>query len=829
MKKVQLLEYINIMENALKEILNNSATEVDCLEVLSECQQCAINIGNDIEQRGSSSNSIVHQLEEFCEDLYLLTQYLQNFKELKKRVNQLIKMLSVIRNGIKYQLSTDVKEVVFLPYKVSMWDSMESIWKAAYQNPYVECHVVPIPYYDRNSKGELLDMHYEGADYPEYVPIESWKQYILSVHKPDVVFIHNPYDHYNYVTCVHPSFFTEEIKKYTDKLVYVPYFYTNKLYPDIHLEMVAYIHCDNIVVQNDWVKKQFAGTIFDKKVISLGNPKLDCILNYQAENRFPKELKQYIGKKKIVLVNTSITDFIENSKFAIEKLLFVIKNLSKYKELLVIWRPHPLLEASIKSMRSDKYDQFVECKREVQAIDNCIIDTKMNLDELIVACDAYIGEEKSSMVVLFASLGKPIFILNNNRIIEEDCEEYFFDFFKKGNEIYFASGSFPGICRARLNDGIVEEVFPIEIESRFDYRYFTDICEYKNVLYFSPFNADRIISFDLEDKTTKKVMIRQSSYPNYNRILSVKSSLWFIPTTNENLLQLEPEKLREHYYSEPISIIARNAQEQGYYSMFAACNIGKTIYIATPTSNVVSIFDTVNKKSYENTIGMENKGYWHMIFDGRDIWMLPYKGKNIMRWNPVMNNVTELNSYPKGFLTLEPDKDYFIQLVDCDTYLLAFPKCANMIVKIDKVTGKMEEWDINLPYKEGQRKNNKYYWGSNYYFAKRIDNKIYAMTAYDNSLIEISLQDNKYKQINVIVPEKLKRQCYSKNLQFKTAKELQDFYLRESRSRTIENFAELLVHNKIGFIKEEQDVLLKTMINSDGTAGEKILDYMIRE
>lgn len=45
------------------------------------------------------------------------------------------------------------REVVFLPYKASMWDSLESVWKAADEDPNCDAYVVPIPYYDRNSDG----------------------------------------------------------------------------------------------------------------------------------------------------------------------------------------------------------------------------------------------------------------------------------------------------------------------------------------------------------------------------------------------------------------------------------------------------------------------------------------------------------------------------------------------------------------------------------------------------------------------------------------------------------------------------------------------------
>ena len=46
----------------------------------------------------------------------------------------------------------DKKEVVFLPYKASMWDSLESVWMAAKEDEDYIARVMPIPYFDKGKK-----------------------------------------------------------------------------------------------------------------------------------------------------------------------------------------------------------------------------------------------------------------------------------------------------------------------------------------------------------------------------------------------------------------------------------------------------------------------------------------------------------------------------------------------------------------------------------------------------------------------------------------------------------------------------------------------------
>lgn len=153
-------------------------------------------------------------------------QYNENkiYKVLKK---QLLKVENSAKNDITVR-----KEAVFLPYKASMWDSLESVWKAADEDENCDAYVIPISYYDKNPDGSFREMHYEADQYPAYVPITRYDTYDFEKHRPDMIYIHNLYDKYNLVTSVHPFFYSDNLKKYTEKLIYIPYFVLDEIKPD---------------------------------------------------------------------------------------------------------------------------------------------------------------------------------------------------------------------------------------------------------------------------------------------------------------------------------------------------------------------------------------------------------------------------------------------------------------------------------------------------------------------------------------------------------------------------------------------------------------------
>ena len=226
-QKQQAEELVRQMEEAhdqIKKFIEQGSIP-SALELLEECQNGGITVGTLIENTEGEGHPTVLLLEEYCEVAYQIHEELiqnknVNTNKIYKLLRQkLIKAANSLKNNI-----TVKKEAVFLPYKASMWDSLESVWKAADEDAYCDAYVIPIPYYDKNPDGSFREMHYEADQYPDYVPITRYDEFDFAKHRPDMIYIHNGYDNWNLVTSVHPDFFSGNLKKYTEKLIYIPYF-----------------------------------------------------------------------------------------------------------------------------------------------------------------------------------------------------------------------------------------------------------------------------------------------------------------------------------------------------------------------------------------------------------------------------------------------------------------------------------------------------------------------------------------------------------------------------------------------------------------------------
>ena len=215
-EKKELLQLIETVRNLQEKIKNNISSE-DEKNVLINCQEAAIAIGTEIEKKYSDNIQIVHELEQYCELIYEISQIKENvnknivYIKLEEKLRLILQMVERIKT--KYR-------VAFFPYKADMWDSLESIWEEFSKDERFESAVVVIPYFSANRQNGEWEYHYDADRFPKNVPIVSFKEYSLNEMKPDLAFIHNPFDKYNLVTSVHPDYYSSELKQYIKKLVY---------------------------------------------------------------------------------------------------------------------------------------------------------------------------------------------------------------------------------------------------------------------------------------------------------------------------------------------------------------------------------------------------------------------------------------------------------------------------------------------------------------------------------------------------------------------------------------------------------------------------------
>lgn len=447
-QKEQAENFIMVMARAHKCIYRaiRGQDTTNALGLLEDCQAGAIALGEMIEESEGAGTPVVSLLEEYCELVYAV--YVNLAKEGRGNVESIRagdvyeklcrmqeQMEESIRNEIKVQ-----KEVVFLPYKASMWDSLESVWIEADRDENCDAYVVPIPYYDKNPDGSFREFHYEIDEYPENVPVVDYRDYDFGKRHPDEVYIHSPYDECNYVTSVEPFFYSKNLKKYTDKLVYIPYFVLAE--PDTKdvaaLEAVAHfvtvpavIYADQVIVQSEAMREAYVKIMtkymegqgltreyWEQKILGAGSPKFDKLAGLSKENiEMPEEWRRKICKpdgtfKKIILYNTTVTGLLEHSDRYIAKMRDVFRIFEEHRtDIALLWRPHPLIQATISSMRPQLWEEFHEVRNEYLEAGWGIYDDSAELDRAIGLSDAYYGDG-SSVVQLCQRVKIPVMIQN---------------------------------------------------------------------------------------------------------------------------------------------------------------------------------------------------------------------------------------------------------------------------------------------------------------------------------------------------------------------------------------------------------------------------------
>ena len=82
----------------------------------------------------------------------------------------------------------------------------------------------------------------------------------------------------------------------------------------------------------------------------------------------------------------------------------------KRKQVLM-WRPHPLIESTLTSMRPQLWETYRAIRDRYLAEGWGIYDDTADLDRAITVSDAYYGDG-SSVVQLYQQTGKPVMIQN---------------------------------------------------------------------------------------------------------------------------------------------------------------------------------------------------------------------------------------------------------------------------------------------------------------------------------------------------------------------------------------------------------------------------------
>ena len=594
------------------------------------------------------------------------------------------------------------KEIVFLPYKASMWDSLESIWQAAVADKeHCNAYVVAIPYADLTPEHTAKEWHCEKELFPKYVPVLDFRTVNLEKMHPDVIFIHNPYDGANRVTSVDSHYYSSELKKYTETLVYVPYFVSGPGITPALCQAPGIVNADYVMLETKAIKEQYernypGGEPPKGKFLALGSPKYDKILAGKKKN-YPlsKEWQRLVEGKKIVLYNTSLSAALQYSDEVVGKLRQVLDFFHQREDVILWWRPHPLMKATFASMRPQYASEY--CQIEEQYIEEGwgIYDDSPDASRAIVWADAYYGDD-SSVIHLYRKTGKPMLIEYMPTMADERYHRWFPMVAYDGEMAWFITSAnlFSGLYQ--LDMKIDEVTFLAELPGSY-----AQMIEYGAIgkigtkIVILPFYCQEgALEYDLVRGDFQTIPLPPDAWLGgsqaeaFGNTFQYRDSLYFIGNANGLIVEYNETKRCQFHtaWADGLAIPV----EKICFSGNAGVQIAGHVYLPVMGMNHILELELETMRATLHTLP-EDIASLTLSYDGEDFWVTPYQGNRTICWNLTSGKT-------KTYLLPVPAETVFgfARSITMQGRQVFFPFLRSEILSVDKKTGEVRreyEWE----------------------------------------------------------------------------------------------------------------------------------------
>ena len=713
-----------------------------------------------------------------------------------------------------------------------MWDSLESIWLAANEDKEnCNAYVVPIPYADLNRDGSVAKWHCEIDLFPKNVPVIDFNKLNLKKLKPDAIFIHNPYDNYNLVTSVDSNYYSFNLRRYTKLLIYVPYYATTGKMSDSQKYLPSYDLCDYIIIQSEAMRKYFDPSIPYDKLQPLGSPKFDRVIRMCQESpKVPEKWKEKIEGRKVYFYNTSLGGMLQNTGQFLEKMMYVFKTFEGRKDSCLLWRPHPLMNATLSSMREEARRAYNQVKNYFIDHDIGIYDDTPDIDKSIALSDVYIGDTKTSVTSLFAVAGKPMFFLSNNITSLPQKDDWRGVILRK---FHIDSKDFMIVQLNKLYHAPNHDFnykYYCTLSENFA-RYYTFALEIENKIYICPLHTQNFLVIK-DKKIERKIEFKKQNATDKDAFydaVHVGDLIFFLPNKYPDIVCYNVKSDEIKYINVPKDFFVQPDFTDGMRMTYTFWQ-GKLLIIS-PNRREIILIDPKTFEVQQITIPTKTNskgGFIGLVPDGETFWLLPYEGTTITRLDLSDGNVTEYGGLPKNFQCIRIPQGYvcnerpFTSGICDDKELFLAPYWGNMFVRLNKQTGEMRKWEVPFEISTG---------GKNGYFAcirtghfyYKDQKEVYFMYSQERQWYKFNLNDKSFEKIEVKFDiEELKANCIS----YEKRSEFLPYGCFEGVFQTLKTLLDDELPGK-PFDKEEQlEAYAPLNASMDGRAGEKIYQFV---
>ena len=436
----EMKEYLADSVEIIHEILLNKDSGLsyeDIITYLSELQNNIVSFGTLTESIKGEDCNTVKLLEQYLEVIYKVAKYVQKFDEgisyeasAESKYAECDEEVKDTFASISDAIDSEIvnrRSVLFLPVKAKHFSSMRMAYEMETATPDTDVYVMPLPYYYKEYDGSFKDeMHIDTEEFIKAnIPVTDYSRFDLSLLCPEKIYINSAYDEYNMAVSVDTRFYARNVKKYTEKLIYIPYFklmeFDRANYPcwynmQYYCTVPGVVMADKVYVQSENTRKAYIDKlnewVGDEKYTDIWEQKID-VYNESCEKHSEDELRD-AGSKKTIVWFVSAGSLAEFGDKYIEK---AYRNLDVFAlskdKLKVLLNSEPFLDEMIKNYSDELYKKWTGFIDEFNrsGIGEVVSQVEDQSVEALLKAHAYYGDP-SSICKDFILMKKPVMLQN---------------------------------------------------------------------------------------------------------------------------------------------------------------------------------------------------------------------------------------------------------------------------------------------------------------------------------------------------------------------------------------------------------------------------------
>ena len=436
----EMKEYLADSVEIIHEILLNKDSGLsyeDIITYLSELQNNIVSFGTLTESIKGEDCKTVKLLEQYLEVIYKVAKYVQKFDEGISYEASAESKYAECDEGVKDTFASisesidseivNRKSVLFLPVKAKHFSSMRMAYEMEAANPNTDVYVMPLPYYYKEYDGSFKDeMHIDTEEFIKAnIPVTDYSRFDLSLLCPEKIYINSAYDEYNMAVSVDTRFYARNVKKYTEKLIYIPYFklmeFDRANYPcwynmQYYCTVPGVVMADKVYVQSENTRKVYIDKlnewVGDEQYTDIWEQKID-VYNESCEEHSEDELRD-AGSEKTIVWFVSAGSLAEFGDRYIEK---AYRNLDVFAlskdKLKVLLISEPFLDEMIKTYSDELYKKWTGFIDEFNrlGIGEVVSQVEDQSVEALLKANAYYGDP-SYICKDFILMKKPVMLQN---------------------------------------------------------------------------------------------------------------------------------------------------------------------------------------------------------------------------------------------------------------------------------------------------------------------------------------------------------------------------------------------------------------------------------